>query len=291
MKKLKDIKRVFLYDEDTPTAENYEGAYKHIKAISDDEKHYFEFIIDQENYEKSLQELCDKFEKFCVDECGFDDCRYCEIWETFDSHNIIHLSGYRGEYYSDTLFNLLAGCSWAGFCTMESKYRYLCSHLKFEHKESSSYLRPPTFEEFIKDNGYDEREEPLATKKLFSIFISKLQKREFTQEELNNINNFIDNNIGLSIDFHQLMDFINPISDYLLEEFNIDIFDKTNIKIKDSIKKYVLYNLKTLSMAILRIWKYDRKAFKKLFIHYPRQVKYIKSVIKNQKYYGYNELL
>lgn len=283
MVKAKSIKRIFLYDEDNPTTKNYVGEYKHIKAISDDERHYFEFTVNQDDYEQSLKELCDKFENFCVNECGFDDCRYCEVWTVFYPHSkFLNVGNYRSELHCGTLYSLLCGCAWATIYYMETQYYCLCSHLRLPNNK---YNRPPTFEEFVAENNYDKLKEPYATKELFNIFNSIINKKQFTKEELHLISDFVANNIYLT-DYKKWLNFTINLSDFLSEKLNIDIFNERHKEQKNITTKYVTDNLQTLNVAIIRLFKNDRNLLKNLLKYLDLQYKkYIRKTIKNRKFY------
>lgn len=285
MKKQRKFKRIFLYDEETPTVENYKHAYKHIKAISDDSQHYFEFVVNQDDYKQSLKELCNKFENFCVNECGFDDCACCEVWTTFYPHSkFVHIDGYRGELYTETLYSLLCSCDWATICHMETQYYYNCSHLRLS---DSIYDRPPTFEEFVSANGYNKLKEPYATKELFDIFHSTVSKKQFTNEELQLILSFIIDKIYLT-GYKQWISFTANLSDFLLERTNIDLFDDCHSQQKQITSNYIRNNLHTLDVAIIRLLDNDKKSLKALLKDFdPQYKRYVKTIIKNRKFYDY----
>lgn len=285
MPKERKIRRIFLYDEDTPTAINYEGAYRLVKAISDDDKHYFEFTVNQDDYENSLKELCAKFEQYCTVDCGFDDCRYCEVWSTYNPHaKIDHIHGYRGKLYSNTLKLLLGACTWATVCSMETHYYYCCSHLR---QPNNKYDRPPTFDEFVTANGYEESDEPCATKKLFEKYNSIVNKKIFTVEELHNVEAYVVENLYLS-EYKQMISFAVHLSDFFKEHLDINFFDSYHTEIKRKAKRYILNSLHTLNGALIMLYEYDKRGLKKLIkdlfdTHYKR---YIKRIIKDHKLYG-----
>lgn len=270
MKNYNGLRHIFLYDEDTPIAVSYEGAYKLVKAVSDDGKHYFEFTVNQDDYGNSLKELCAKFENFCVEECGFDDCRYCEIWTTYAAHSkITHIDGYRGEFYNDTLERLLSGCSWATIKDMEFDYNFHCSHLRRE----KGLDEPPLFDEWAVANGYTVKDEPFATRKLFQVYNSSVRKKKFTEDETKNITEFIQSHIdtvycrAICSPTYYRFQLSAVLSDYLDCEHADAVVNAAELSIQR--------HLYILEGAFMRLFLYDRKAYKRVMKSlYPAKRKY-----------------
>lgn len=168
---MKEVKRVFLYGKKT---KGDIAKLDRISAVSEDEKHKFDFIIEQNTYDESVANMKAAFEKFCVDECGFDNSEYCDVWLLDD----VPLKGL--DFENDISW-WLGSVDWGCYDCIEFEFKNKIFHLK----------NSLSFEEFKTANGYDESKEPFETKRIYEIFKREIDKREFDKDELSRIVQFI----------------------------------------------------------------------------------------------------
>ncbi len=150
---MKERKIIFAY------AKREGGKYCYVSAVSEDESKKFHFTVDWNNYEQSIKEMLSVFEKFCVEECGFYDSAYCDVW--FSSRSV-----------GEELDGFLGSVDWCCVNYLELNFNWFSTHTNYKN-----------FEAFKKEQGYDEQKEPYATKKLYSAYKKLIDKKEFSKTE------------------------------------------------------------------------------------------------------------
>lgn len=181
------IKNVFAYCKfNKKIASECPHRYEFLSAVSEDEKHYFEFTINQNDYRTSVKECWNTFEAFCKNDCGLDDCRNCNVIFTDDISANPHLHRYDfiDDYDTEICLDIeqeLGACDWCCCLDLAFEYRDKCTHIK----------KPLTFAQFKKQNGYSVKNEPYATKRMYAAYKAQIDKSEYTPEEIANIIEYI----------------------------------------------------------------------------------------------------
>ncbi|MDE6301969.1 MAG: hypothetical protein K2M36_00065 [Clostridia bacterium] len=171
---MKEMKRIFLFVKQEVSDKQI---MKSVNAISEDEKHKFEFELNQDDYAKTVKEMKAEFERFCKEECGFDDCAYCDIW-LLDDTPLDKVD------FKNDIRIWLGHVDWCCYQCVEFNYNNKNAHI----------VNALPFEEFKSAHGYDESKEPLETKRIYDIYKREIDKTEFSEQEVENMVKFISDN-------------------------------------------------------------------------------------------------
>ncbi len=166
-------KNVFIYTEYFLDKENKRVIYSRIEAVSDNDK-FFEFTIDKINYEKSEKEMIESFTNFCKIQCGFNNSAYHNVW-------FLESKKY---FYCDNFYNFLASADWVCACEIEFFYKFKSVHSDYKD-----------FNDFIISNNLKvccAKE----LKELYKIYCEEIDKKEFSEEELNKMAKYFYDNFA-----------------------------------------------------------------------------------------------
>ncbi len=166
-------KNVFIYAEYFLDKENKRVVYSRIEAVNDNDK-AFEFIIDKINYEKSEKEMIEKFTNFCKIQCGFNNSAYHNVW----------FLDIREYLCRDNLYDCLASADWV--CAGEIKFFYKFKSVHTDYKD---------FNDFMTGNNLKvccAKE----LKELYKIYCEEIDKKEFSEKELNKMAKYFYDNFA-----------------------------------------------------------------------------------------------
>lgn len=169
---MKESKKIFLY---VKRASDNPFMMEKIMAISDDGKHRCDIKTDLNDYKLSVRSMDAEFEKFCVDECGFNSDERCDVWVLNDIVLDSHID------FRNDITVWLMGVSWCRRYTIEHEYKNRCFHLE----------KPMSFEQFKAENDYDESKEPYETKRIYEMFKERIDKNELSEREIKRTIKFI----------------------------------------------------------------------------------------------------
>lgn len=186
---MQEIKRIYFYcKQNVKLSHKKTGKYVSVHAIDESESISFDFILDQKRYKTSKKQLIKEFKEYCLLVKG--DCERLEIISTTSIKDCRKVRDPEkdGFEWDETFFLML------GFGDFEGWWRPLC----YEYERRNAHIKnPEPFAKIKKEFCYNRKKEPLETKRFWKYFEPQFDKREFTEEELKNMYDFVVQNYSV----------------------------------------------------------------------------------------------